>query len=70
MAMRCLSPEVVAVPRGPQLEPPVLSDEEIAQLTAWSPCPKTARPHHPRRCDGHAHLTVAAAAGVTFQTAG
>ena len=62
--------------RGPQLEPLVLTDAEIAQLTAWSRRPKTARAVAARAriilasATGAPNLTVADAVGVTFQTVG
>lgn len=60
--------------RGPQLQPLVLTDAEIAQLTAWSRRPKTARAIADRAriilasATGAPNTTVAAAVGVTFQT--
>ena len=62
--------------RGPQLEPLVLTDAEIAQLTAWSRRPTTARALAERAqiilasATGAPNLTVAEAVGVTFQTVG
>jgi len=64
------------MPRGPQLQPLVLTDAEIAQLTAWSRRPKTARAVAERAriilasATGAPNLTVAQAVGVTFQTVG
>lgn len=60
--------------RGPQLQPLVLTDAEIAQLAAWSRRPKTARAIADRAriilasATGAPNTTVAAAVGVTFQT--
>ena len=45
--------------RGPQLEPLVLTDAELAQLTAWSRRPKTARALAER-----ARIILASAAGA------
>ncbi len=62
--------------RGPQLQPLVLTDVEIAQLTAWNRRPKTARALAERAriilasATGAPKLTVAEAVGVTFQTVG
>ena len=62
--------------RGPQLQPLVLTDAEIAQLTAWSRRPKTARALSERAqiilasAAGAPNLTVAEVVGVTFQTVG
>lgn len=62
--------------RGPQLEPLVLTDAEIAQLTAWSRRPKSARALAERAqivlacATGAPNLTVADVVGVTFQTVG
>ncbi len=62
--------------RGPQLLPLVLTDAEIAQLTAWSRRPKTARALAERAqiilasATGAPNLTVAEVVGVTFQTVG
>ncbi|MBA4170514.1 MAG: IS630 family transposase [Chloroflexi bacterium] len=62
--------------RGPQLQPLVLTDVEIAQLTAWSRRPKTARALAERAriilasATGAPNLTVAEVVGVTFQTVG
>lgn len=64
------------MPRGPSLQPLVLTDDEIAQLTAWSRRPKTARALADRAriilasAIGAPNLTVAEAVGVTFQTVG
>lgn len=64
------------MPRGPQLEPLVLTDTEVAQLTAWSRRPKTARALADRAriilasSTGAPNLAVAEAVGVTFQTVG
>lgn len=64
------------MPRGPQLQPLVLTDAEIAQLTAWGRRPKTARALAERAriilasASGAPNLTVAQAVGVTFQTVG
>lgn len=62
--------------RGPQLQPLVLTDAEIAELTAWSRRPKTARALAERAqiilasATGAPNLTVAEVVGVTFQTVG
>jgi transposase len=62
--------------RGPQLEPLVLTDAEVAQLTAWSRRPKTARALAERAriilasAAGAPNTAVADAVGVTFQTVG
>lgn len=62
--------------RGPQLQPLVLTDDEIAQLTAWSRRPTTARALAERAqiilasATGAPNLTVADVVGVTFQTVG
>ena len=62
--------------RGPMLKPLVLTDAEIAQLTAWSRRPKSARAvaEHARiilACaNGAPSLAVADAVGVTGQTVG
>lgn len=62
--------------RGPQPEPLVLTDAEIAQLTAWSRRPTTARALADRAriilasATGAPNSTVADAVGVTFQTVG
>ena len=62
--------------RGPQLQPLVLIDAEIARLTAWSRRPKTARALAERAqivlasATGAPNLTVADVVGVTFQTVG
>lgn len=64
------------MPRGPMLQPLVLSDPEIAQLTAWSRRPKTARALAERAAiilasaSGAPTTAVAAAVGVTRQTVG
>ncbi|MHB1074125.1 MAG: helix-turn-helix domain-containing protein, partial [Gemmatimonadaceae bacterium] len=58
------------------LQPLVLSDPEIAQLTAWSRRPKTARALAERAAiilasaSGAPTTAVAAAVGVTRQTVG
>ena len=62
--------------RGPMLQPLVLTDVEIAQLTAWSRRPKTARAIAERAriilasASGAPSLAVAEAVGVTRQTVG
>ena len=62
--------------RGPMLQPLVLTDAEIAQLTAWSRRPKTARAIAERAriilasASGAPSLAVAQAVGVTRQTVG
>lgn len=62
--------------RGPMLQPLVLTDAEIAQLTAWSRRPKTARAIAERAriilasASGAPSLAVADAVGVTRQTVG
>ena len=62
--------------RGPTLQPLVLTDAEIAQLTAWSRRPKTARAIAERAriilasASGAPSLAVAEAVGVTRQTVG
>jgi transposase len=62
--------------RGPVLEPVVLTDAEIAQLTAWSRRPKTARAlAEPASiilasATGAPSTAVAAAVGVTRGTVG
>ena len=59
-----------------QLQPLVLTDAEIAQLTAWSHRPKTARALAERAqiilasATGAPNLTVAEEVGVTCQTVG
>ena len=64
------------MPRGPRLQPLILTDAETAQLTAWSRRPKTARALAERAqiilasASGAPNLAVAAAVGVTFQTVG
>ena len=64
------------MPRGPKLQPLVLTVTETAQLTAWSRRPKTARALAERAriilasASGAPNLDVAAAVGVTFQTVG
>jgi transposase len=64
------------MPRGPKLQPLVLTATETAQLTAWSRRPKTARALAERAriilasASGAPNLDVAAAVGVTFQTVG
>lgn len=60
--------------RGPHLQPLVLTDAEIAQLTAWSRRPKTARALAERAqivlasAAGATNTEVAAVIGVTYQT--
>jgi transposase len=60
--------------RGPQLQPLVLSEPEIAQLTAWSRRPKTAHALAQRAkiilasATGANHTEVAAACGVYRNT--
>ena len=62
--------------RGPMLQPLVLTDAEITQLTAWSRRPKTARAIAERAriilasASGAPSLAVADAVGVTRQTVG
>jgi transposase len=62
--------------RGPALQPLVLTDAEVAQLTAWSRRPKTARAIAERAriilasASGASSLAVADAVGVTRQTVG
>lgn len=62
--------------RGPQLQPLVLTDVEMAQLTAWSRRPTTARALAERAriilasASGAPSLTVAETLGVTRQTVG
>jgi transposase len=62
--------------RGPMLQPVVLTDAEIAQLTAWSRRPKTARAIAERAriilasASGAPSIEVAEAVGVTRQTVG
>lgn len=62
--------------RGPKLQPLVLTDAEVAQLTAWGRRPKTARALADRAriilasAAGAPNTTVAEAVGVTFQTVG
>lgn len=62
--------------RGPKLQPVVLTDAEMAQLTAWSRRPKTARALAERAriilasASGAPSLAVAEAVGVTRQTVG
>lgn len=64
------------MPRGPKLQPLVLSATETAQLTAWSRRPKTARALAERAriilasASGAPNLAVAKTVGVTFQTVG
>jgi transposase len=64
------------MPRGPQLQPLVLTDAEVAQLTAWSRRPKTARALAERAriilasATGAPNLNVAQVVGVAFQTVG
>lgn len=64
------------MPRGPVLQPLELSEQEIAQLTAWSRHPKRARALAERAAiilasaSGAPATTVAAAVGVTRQTVG
>lgn len=62
--------------RGPKLQPLILTDAEIAQLTAWSRRPKTARAIAERAriilasSTGAPNTEVASTVGVTFQTVG
>jgi transposase len=62
--------------RGPKLHPLVLTDDELAQLTAWSRRPTTARALAERAriilasASGATNLDVAAACDVTYQTVG
>ena len=62
--------------RGPRLQPLVLTDAEIALLTAWSRRPKTARAIAERAriilasTTGASRPAVAEAVGVTAQTVG
>ena len=64
------------MPRGPTLQPLMLTDAETAQLTAWCRRPKTARALAERAriilasASGAPNLAVADAVGVTFQTVG
>ncbi len=64
------------MPRGPVLQPLLLKDQEIAQLTAWSPRPKASRALAERAAiilasaSGAPTPAVAAAVGVTRQTVG
>jgi transposase len=60
--------------RGPKLSPVVLTDGEIAQLTAWSRRPKTARAIAERAriilasAGGESNTAIAAAIGVDYHT--
>lgn len=64
------------MPRGPMLSPLDLTEAELAQLTAWSRRPKTARALAERAAiilasaRGAPSTDVAAAVGVTRQTVG
>jgi transposase len=62
--------------RGPQLQPLILADAELAQLTAWSRRPTTARALAQRAeiilasSAGVPNMAIADAVGVTSQTVG
>src|SRR5262245_20039772 len=66
--------EIDPMARGPALQPLVLTDAEIARLTAWSRRPKTARALAERAriilasSAGASNLAVAAAVGVSYHT--
>lgn len=68
--------EILPMARGPKLRSLMLSDAEVAQLTAWGRRPKTARALSDRAriilasAAGAPNTTVVEAVGVTYQTVG
>lgn len=76
MAMCVDIREIPPMVRGPKLQPLVLTDAEVAQLTAWGRRPKTARALAERAriilasAAGVPNTAVAEALGITYQTVG